>query len=203
MMSRQTLMPAAVFVADRRAGARPDCGAAARRRRQSVSRRRESRRIAAADAAGHAAVLAGRLHRVCDPRARAASIPHPLPARRNAAGATELVNATRGGSEGSDVEVYDPRTGKPLKFTYEQEGNDPENHAIHAHAADSGAGRRRRPRADLQDLQGSAHLHDARRRHRLGAEPERLSARRAAAQGLLVHLVERRGADDDARPKDG
>jgi hypothetical protein len=47
-------------------------------------------------------------------------------------GATELVNATRGGSEGSDVEVYDPRTGKPLKFTYQQEGNDPENHAIRA-----------------------------------------------------------------------
>ena len=47
-------------------------------------------------------------------------------------GATELVNATRGGSEGSDIEVYDPRTGKPLKFTYEQQGNDPENHAIHA-----------------------------------------------------------------------
>ncbi|HEX3703026.1 MAG TPA: hypothetical protein VHU82_06840 [Vicinamibacterales bacterium] len=47
-------------------------------------------------------------------------------------GATELVNATRGGSEGSDVEVFDPRTGKPLKFTYAQQGNDPENHAIHA-----------------------------------------------------------------------
>jgi len=47
-------------------------------------------------------------------------------------GATELVNATRGGSEGSDVEVYDPRTGKPLKFTYQQEGADPENHAIRA-----------------------------------------------------------------------
>ena len=47
-------------------------------------------------------------------------------------GATELVNATRGGSEGSDVEVYDPRTGKPLKFTYVQEPNDPETHAIHA-----------------------------------------------------------------------
>jgi hypothetical protein len=47
-------------------------------------------------------------------------------------GATELVNATRGGSEGSGVEVYDPRTGKPLKFTYQQEGSDPENHAIHA-----------------------------------------------------------------------
>ena len=48
------------------------------------------------------------------------------------AGATELVNATRGGSEGSDVEVYDPRTGKPMKFTYQHEPDDPETHAIHA-----------------------------------------------------------------------
>ena len=46
------------------------------------------------------------------------------------AGATELVNATRGGSQGSDIEVYDPRTGKPLKFTYQDEGSD--THAIHA-----------------------------------------------------------------------
>jgi hypothetical protein len=45
-------------------------------------------------------------------------------------GATELVNATRGGSEGGDIEVYDPRTGKPMEFTYEQEGAD--THAIHA-----------------------------------------------------------------------
>jgi hypothetical protein len=47
-------------------------------------------------------------------------------------GATELVNATRGGSEGSDVEVFDPRTGKPMKFTYGPEANDPETHSIHA-----------------------------------------------------------------------
>src|ERR1051326_3735384 len=47
-------------------------------------------------------------------------------------GATELVNATRGGSEGSDIEVYDPRTGKPLKFTYQQAANDPETHSIRA-----------------------------------------------------------------------
>jgi hypothetical protein len=47
-------------------------------------------------------------------------------------GATELINATRGGSEGSGVEVYDPRTGKPMPFTYEQDKNDPETHAIHA-----------------------------------------------------------------------
>lgn len=45
------------------------------------------------------------------------------------AGATELVNATRGGSEGTDIEVYDPRTGKPLPFTYEEQGD---GHAIHA-----------------------------------------------------------------------
>jgi hypothetical protein len=48
------------------------------------------------------------------------------------AGATEMVNATRGGSEGSGVEVYDPRTGQPLKFVYEHAGNDPEAHQIRA-----------------------------------------------------------------------
>jgi hypothetical protein len=47
-------------------------------------------------------------------------------------GATELVNATRGGSEATNIEVYDPRTGKPLKFTYAQQGSDPESHAIRA-----------------------------------------------------------------------
>jgi hypothetical protein len=45
-------------------------------------------------------------------------------------GSTELVNATRGGSEGSGVEVYDPRTGDPLKFTYEERPNG--DHAIRA-----------------------------------------------------------------------
>jgi hypothetical protein len=47
-------------------------------------------------------------------------------------GSKELVNATRGGSEGSGVEVFDPRTGEPLKFTYGPEANDPETHSIHA-----------------------------------------------------------------------
>ncbi len=45
------------------------------------------------------------------------------------AGATELVNATRAGSEGTDIEVYDPRTGKALPFTYEPTAD---GHAIHA-----------------------------------------------------------------------
>jgi len=47
-------------------------------------------------------------------------------------GSTELTNATRGGSEGGDVAVFDPRTGQPLEFTYEQQGNDPTSHAIRA-----------------------------------------------------------------------
>src|SRR5688572_13652237 len=47
------------------------------------------------------------------------------------AGDKEIVNATRGGSEGTGIEVYDPRTGNPIKFTYE-EGNTPDSHAIHA-----------------------------------------------------------------------
>lgn len=33
-------------------------------------------------------------------------------------GATLLINGTRHGSDGGDVEVYDPRTGKPAKFDY-------------------------------------------------------------------------------------
>lgn len=45
-------------------------------------------------------------------------------------GATEIVNGTRAGSEGEGIEVYDPRTGDPIKFTYEEEDNG--GHAIHA-----------------------------------------------------------------------
>jgi hypothetical protein len=47
-------------------------------------------------------------------------------------GATELLNATRGGSEGSDIEIYDPRTGKPVEFTYGPQANNPETHEIRA-----------------------------------------------------------------------
>src|SRR5258708_6313193 len=46
------------------------------------------------------------------------------------AGATELVNATRGGSEGSDIQVFDPRTGEPLPSTYNEAS--PDVHPIHA-----------------------------------------------------------------------
>lgn len=45
-------------------------------------------------------------------------------------GATEIVNATRAGSEGTDVEVYDPRTGQPMAFVYEAQANG--DHAIRA-----------------------------------------------------------------------
>lgn len=48
------------------------------------------------------------------------------------AGATEIVNATRGGSAGSDIEVFDPRSGQPIKFAYEQSPQNPDDHAIRA-----------------------------------------------------------------------
>jgi hypothetical protein len=48
------------------------------------------------------------------------------------AGATEIVNATRGGSAGSDIEVFDPRSGQPIKFSYEQSPQNPDDHAIRA-----------------------------------------------------------------------
>jgi hypothetical protein len=48
------------------------------------------------------------------------------------AGAKEIVNATRGGSAGSDIEVFDPRSGQPIKFTYEQSPQNPDDHAIRA-----------------------------------------------------------------------
>jgi hypothetical protein len=48
----------------------------------------------------------------------------------NRGGATEIVNATRAGSEGTDVEVFDPRTGQPMKFVYEEQTNG--DHAIRA-----------------------------------------------------------------------
>ena len=48
------------------------------------------------------------------------------------AGATEMVNATRGGSEGSGVEVYDPRTGQPVKFAYEPVPGEADAHQIRA-----------------------------------------------------------------------
>ena len=38
-------------------------------------------------------------------------------------GAKEIVSPTRGGSQAADVEVYDPRTGKPLTFTNESKGD--------------------------------------------------------------------------------
>lgn len=39
------------------------------------------------------------------------------------AGATEIVNATRLGSMGTDISVFDPRTGQPVTFTYDQDAN--------------------------------------------------------------------------------
>ena len=45
-------------------------------------------------------------------------------------GATTISNATRKGSEGTNISVFDPRTGQPLKFTYDEQPNG--DHAIKA-----------------------------------------------------------------------
>ena len=115
------------------------------------------------------------------------------------AGATELVNATRGGSEGSGVEVYDPRTGDPLKFVYEPSPNDPESHQIRATlprpVPEGGIGRV----LDLQDLQGRPDLHDERQEHRLGPQPERLPAGGDAPERVRLHVRRRRRADERHR----
>ena len=47
-------------------------------------------------------------------------------------GATGLLNATRAGSESSEIEVHDPRTGKAAPFTYLPDPKDPQTHVIHA-----------------------------------------------------------------------
>ena len=46
------------------------------------------------------------------------------------AGTTVMTNATRKGSEGTNLSVFDPRTGQPLKFTYDEQPNG--DHAINA-----------------------------------------------------------------------
>ena len=125
------------------------------------------------------------------------------------AGSTELVNATRGGSEGTDVEVYDPRTGKPLPFTYEIQG---ETHAIHAKLTapvpPGGIGRvliyktYKDPRTYQVYQRGQPAVRHPGGRHLLGAKPRRLPARRHSAEGICVSVIERRRANEHARPTD-
>ena len=63
--------------------------------------------------------------------------------------------------------------GQPLKFTYEPSGQRSRDPRDPRHAAAAGPRRRHRPGAHLQDLQGSADLHDERQGHRLGPQPRR------------------------------
>ena len=115
------------------------------------------------------------------------------------AGATELVNGTRGGSEGSDIEVYRSphRRSAEVHLPAQAERAREPRHPCDAAAASARGRHRARPH--LQDLQGSPHLHDAWQRHRLGPEPRRLPPRRDPAEGLRVHLVEHRRAAQHAR----
>ena len=55
-------------------------------------------------------------YELLDPATHRFAITYYVTERR--AGATVLLNQTRSGSAGSDISVFDPQTGKPLKFDY-------------------------------------------------------------------------------------
>ncbi len=170
------------------------------RGRQSLSRRRQPGRIAPADAAAHAPVHAGCLHRVRDSQAGQRRVPDQVPAgrnqgRRHRAGQRHPRRQRRVGRRGLRS-AHRQAAHLHLSAGGQRSGQPRDSRQ----AADSGAAGRRRPRPHLQDLQGSPHLHDARRRRGLGAQPERLPAGRAAAEGVRLHLLERRGAAHDDRP---
>jgi hypothetical protein len=56
-------------------------------------------------------------YEILEPGSEAFAITYLLDSAR--AGATEITNATRAGSKGTNISVFDPRTGQPVKFTYD------------------------------------------------------------------------------------
>lgn len=56
-------------------------------------------------------------YEILEPGSEAFAITYLLESAR--AGATEIVNATRAGSKGTNISVFDPRTGRPVPFTYD------------------------------------------------------------------------------------
>jgi hypothetical protein len=60
-------------------------------------------------------------YEILEPGSEAFAITYLLESGR--AGATEITNATRLGSKGENISVFDPRTGEPVKFTYDQAAN--------------------------------------------------------------------------------
>jgi hypothetical protein len=60
-------------------------------------------------------------YEILEPGSEAFAITYLLESAR--AGATEITNATRAGSKGTNISVFDPRTGQPVKFTYDLGAN--------------------------------------------------------------------------------
>lgn len=56
-------------------------------------------------------------YEILEPGSEAFAITYLLESAR--AGATEITNPTRAGSMGTNISVFDPRTGQPVKFTYD------------------------------------------------------------------------------------
>ncbi len=60
-------------------------------------------------------------YEILEPGSEAFAITYLLESAR--AGATEITNATRAGSMGTNISVFDPRSGLPVKFTYDLGAN--------------------------------------------------------------------------------
>jgi hypothetical protein len=60
-------------------------------------------------------------YEILEPGSEAFAITYLLESAR--AGATEITNPTRAGSKGTNISVFDPRTGQPVKFTYDLNAN--------------------------------------------------------------------------------
>ena len=159
---------------------RGDCPVSAQRGADNPFPAAPTRRIATADRSVDALFHAGRLHRVRDP-SQAANRSASVSCRKKRAPArlswsTPRARQRRVGHRGLRS------AHRQADAVYLRAGqNDPETHAIHAKlpiVPAGGVGR-----VLFRDLQGSLHLHDARRRHRLRAA-QRAMAWCAAAEGF-------------------
>ena len=138
-----------------------------------------------------------------DPSTHSFAIVYFLTERRP--GATVVLNQTRSGSAGSDISVFDPATGEPLKFEYlsgaelTADGTpgrfDPQEHYIRAHLPRPVKEAQRGPRQDPEDLPRREELLRPGRRHRFRPFARDRAERDRAAEGLQPGVVERRRAD--------
>ncbi len=145
---------------------------AAAAREQPVSRGDQSRRLPSTLGAGDAPLHAGRVHGIRPARAGKRTVPDQVPARE-LEGRRDR-NRERHARRQRRVRDRGLRSAHRQACGVQVRGARSGNARHRRETPDPGAARRDRPGAHLQDLQGPADVHDERRRHRLGAQPERI-----------------------------